>query len=267
MHRAIALCVLASFAAGSALANDKWDLGSFGGDDVALNNRNELLHGASQVHDLQSTGSPPDADWIRLRVRARRSYQVHVSSTNLYWTNIDASVCLAGFCADLERVDSSGNVLQDPSTLEGSTYSVGVRWIANASGNEYVRVTGPVGTALTSSDQYEITFLDTTYGLPRFNNSASQTTLLMIQNLRTGSVSGNIDFYSAAGSLLVSAPLSVAANGVVVVNTAALAGLAGQSGSALIAHTGGWGALTGKAVAVEGSTGFTFDTPITPVPR
>jgi hypothetical protein len=265
MLRTLAVWILV-LASGAVFANDKWDVGSFGGDDVALNNRNELLHGASQVHDLQATGSPPDVDWIRLRVRARRSYEVRVSSTNLYWKN-DVSFCLIGVCSSLERVDSSGNVLQDPASLEGSSYSVGVRWIAAATGNEYVRVTGPDGTALVSSDQYEITFLDTTYALPRFNNSSTQSTLLLVQNLRTGSVAGSVDFYDGGGTLLVSVPLTVSGNGVAVINTAAIPALVGQSGSARIAHTGGWGALAGKAVSVEPATGFAFDTPILPVPR
>jgi hypothetical protein len=40
-----------------------------------------------------------------------------------------------------------------------------------------------------------------------------------------------------------------------------------QKKSALtIAHTGGYGALA-KSVALEPSTGFSFDTPFTPIPR
>jgi hypothetical protein len=44
-------------------------------------------------------------------------------------------------------------------------------------------------------------------------------------------------------------------------------GLAGQSGAAEIAQMGGYGALTGKAVALEPATGFTFDTSIVALPR
>jgi hypothetical protein len=32
-----------------------------------------------------------------------------------------------------------------------------------------------------------------------------------------------------------------------------------------IAHVGGYGALSGKAVSLEPSTGFTFDTAMTPI--
>ena len=37
--------------------------------------------------------------------------------------------------------------------------------------------------------------------------------------------------------------------------------------SAAITHLGGYGALTGKAVALEPATGFTFDTEVHPLPR
>jgi hypothetical protein len=55
--------------------------------------------------------------------------------------------------------------------------------------------------------------------------------------------------------------------GVQVIQTASNPALSGGSGSALIAQLGGYGALAGKAVALEPATGFTFDTAITPVPR
>jgi len=61
--------------------------------------------------------------------------------------------------------------------------------------------------------------------------------------------------------------LSIPVNGVQSINTATIAALAGMAGSASIAHTGGYGAIAGKAVALEPSTGFTFDTPVLPVPR
>jgi hypothetical protein len=34
-----------------------------------------------------------------------------------------------------------------------------------------------------------------------------------------------------------------------------------------VAHDGAYGALAGKAVALEPATGFTFDTPLVPRPR
>jgi hypothetical protein len=50
-----------------------------------------------------------------------------------------------------------------------------------------------------------------------------------------------------------------------VFDTSSIPTLAGESGSARVAHFGGVGALAGKAVALEPSTGFTFDTALAPL--
>ena len=227
----------------------------------------QIPHGASQIHDLQSTGTPPDEDWVQIRVRNRHSYEARVSGTSgVFWINVDGPPCGAGFCASLDRVDSAGNVLQPGAMLEGSSRASSLRWMATASGGAFVRIQGPAGTALGSFDEYEIEFFDTTYALPRFNNSATQTTVFILQNLKAAAILGSVDFYNATGSLLHSEAISLPASGGLVLNTAALP-VAGQSGFALVPHNGGWGALAGKAVALEPATGFTFDTQLTTMPR
>ena len=268
MRCAPVVCVLAVLAAAPlAFANDRWDQGTLGDDDGPTSNPNEIPHGASQIHDLQSSGAPADQDWVQIRVRNRHSYEARVSgASGIFWINVDGLPCAAGLCASLDRVDAAGNVLQPGAMLEGSSRASSLRWAATATGGAFVRIQGPSGTALSSFDEYEIEFFDTTYALPRFNNSATQTTVLIIQNLKTTTVIGTVDFYNAAGTLLHSEPVSLPAAGTLVLNTAGLP-VAGQSGSALIAHNGGWGALAGKAVALEPATGFTFDTPLTTMPR
>ncbi len=47
-------------------------------------------------------------------------------------------------------------------------------------------------------------------------------------------------------------------------NTSTVSGVSGQSGILTVSHGGGYAALVGKAVAVEPSTGFTFDTALEP---
>jgi hypothetical protein len=268
MRRAALFALLLALAAvPSVRAHDRWDLGTLGNDDSPSGNPNEVAHGASQVHDLEATGSPADQDWIQVAVRARHSYEARVSGTSgVYWSTLDGLPCVAGMCARLDRMDFGGTVLQGASTLEGDNRAAAVRWIAPVTGSGYLRVQGPTGTALGTFDGYQFEFFDTTYAVARFNNSATQITVLVIQNLRAAAVTGNIDFYNAAGTLLHSAPLSVPGAGSLVLNTATLP-VAGQSGSVLIAQTGGWGALAGKAVALEPATGFTFDTPLVSMPR
>jgi hypothetical protein len=52
-----------------------------------------------------------------------------------------------------------------------------------------------------------------------------------------------------------------------VTNTASVAGLPGQSGSITLTHDGAYGALAGKAVALEPATGLSFDSPLSCKPR
>jgi hypothetical protein len=52
-----------------------------------------------------------------------------------------------------------------------------------------------------------------------------------------------------------------------VLNAASVAGTAGQGGSVTVTHDGGYGALAGKAVALEPASGYSFDSPMVPRPR
>jgi hypothetical protein len=130
---------------------------------------------------------------------------------------------------------------------------------------------------MTPDSQYELQFLDTTYFVPRINNSATQITILVLQNAGGAgeilpipgplSVDGTIHFYDSSGAELYAQPFILPPNGSYVLNTATIPALAGKSGSATIAHDGPYGALAGKAVALEPATGFTFDTTLVPKPR
>jgi hypothetical protein len=242
--------------------DDRWEAGTFGGDDTA-GTANELVHGAVQRgHDLQGA---PDQDWTVARSKARHSYEARVSSGTVLWNPGNCADCAA-----FDRMTANGTAVLTPGVPDGATSLVfattlAVRWIAAAAGNELLRVHG--GDILSAIDMYDLEFHDTTYFLPRFNNSSSQVTVLVVQNTKDSPVAGEIHFYDAAGALLSTQPLSLAAQGVQVLNSAAVPALAGQSGSVTIAHLGGYGALAGKGVALEPATGFTFDTPLTPLPR
>jgi hypothetical protein len=61
--------------------------------------------------------------------------------------------------------------------------------------------------------------------------------------------------------------VSLAPRGSLALNTATVAGVAGQSGSLTLSHDGEYGALVGKAVALEPATGFTFDSPLVTRPH
>jgi hypothetical protein len=204
-----------------------------------------------------------DRDWMVVRSKTRHSYEARVSSGTVIWNRATCMVCAA-----FDRVNQLGTVLT-PGVPDGATTlragTLAVRWIAGAGADEFLRADGRITHA--AIDTYDLEFYDTTYFLPRFNNSSSQVTVLVVQNTKDVPVTGEIHFYDAEGALLSTQPLSLAAQGVQVLNSAAVPALAGQSGSVTIAHLGGYGALAGKGVALEPATGFTFDTDLTPLPR
>jgi hypothetical protein len=267
MRRALVVCTLAVAAAVPVGGHDKWEFGQAGGDDDA-DTVNSLAPGRGQAHDLEQDGVTPDEDWFRVAVRARQSYEVRASGSTVAFAIQAGPICQAQFCAVMTRVDDGGAALQQAVASEGEPRIPVLRWTASASGAEYVRVRGGGPPATWGpNDEYTIEMSNTTVFLPRFNNTATQTTVLIVQNTTSAALSGAIDFWNAAGALLHSEPLSLPARGVVTVNAAGIAALVGQSGSASIAHSGTYGAIVGKAAALEPATGFTFDTAFTTAQR
>jgi hypothetical protein len=62
-------------------------------------------------------------------------------------------------------------------------------------------------------------------------------------------------------------PFTLAPRQTLVLNTATVAGVAGQGGTITVSHDGRYGDLAGKTVALEPSTGFSFNSPMLPAPR
>jgi len=251
----------ALFVGRTAGADDSWDQATY--PDNNLSGSNTLLHGVVQTHDLQSHANP-DEDYFKVPVRAHQSYEARVYGSTVIFQP-PPPTCPAGVCARLERVDLNGIPLQQAQQVEGNLATAAVRWTPTADAGEFLRVTGP--DVATTYDQYTIVFLNTTLFGPRFNNSATQITNVLLQNLTTAQASGEIDFWSTAGVLLHAEPFSIPAHGGLVVNSSTLPGASGASGTLSVSHNAGYAGLTGKAVALEASTGFTFDTPLAPLPR
>jgi hypothetical protein len=136
-----------------------------------------------------------------------------------------------------------------------------VRWLDVGDARLRVRP-GTIGRT-TAENKYDIVLVDTTLFLPRFNNTGTQRTVLILQNTRERAVSGKIFFRQNDGTAWPNYPFTIAPQALLVLDTGSIPQIGQSSGSASIAHTGGVGALTGKAVALEPSTGFTFDTALT----
>jgi hypothetical protein len=249
-------------------ADDKWETPTGWSDDTN-NTPNQLIHGGLQTHDIQGPAQahPSDVDFSFVAAKARHSYEVKVFSTTscFYRPN----------CADVSRVDAfdgatilTAGIRPDSQLRNGAAGWMAVRWTSNADQMDLIRVNGyEDADAALATNQYDIQMLDTTYLVPRWNNSGTQITIFLIQNGTNAPIAGSIFFYNASGAVLHTQPLSLPANGLQVVSTVGIPALAGASGSAAITHDGGYGALAGKAVALEPSTGFAFDTPITPIPH
>jgi hypothetical protein len=255
-NRRMTAAVLCGLVASVSMAHaeDHWDL-IVAGDNACASTTAELVHGGGQTHDLEGTAPTFDVDWARIQQRAYRSYEVRLHSSTLKFAQT-ASLQLSG-CPT--------GVLQAAVPYEGAAYdAASLRWLSTGDVDVFTRTTA--GSTQTARSRYEIQLLETTYAVPRFNNSATQQTILLLQNTRAEAVAGQVHFFAAGGTLLHSQPFAVGARGVLVLNTAGIVALAGQSGSLQVAHDGGYGALAGKAVSLEPATGFAFDTLLAPIP-
>ncbi|MET0554460.1 MAG: hypothetical protein ABW221_15555 [Vicinamibacteria bacterium] len=251
------LALLAWSVAGRA---DEWDSASEGDDGTFTDNT--LFHGSRQQHDLGThVGFVADQDWYLMAMRPFSSYEVIVDGQT-------GDLILGA--NQLQRMDANGVLAQTGSVSEDPG-TVKLKWRtgpAGASVANFVRVHSPgCGTACDLIDTYRIRFYETTYTVPRFNNSGTQSTVLVVQNATSQACEVMSAYFSGAGALLTTQVDTLAAAATFVRPTAGLAPLAGQSGSIRLLHTCGYDGLSGKAVAIEPATGFTFDTEIVSRPR
>ena len=264
MHKTLRLIAAISLAlagAGTASSTDYWDL-STNNDNGFIETFNELAHGLSQQHDLQANPGPvADEDWTFFFTPPRSSFEAVIDS---------ASGDIAGPLTMFQRLDGGGSMVVQTSEIANVGATVGtniaLRW-QNTNSTftlNYLRVrSGGCTTDCGPEDQYHLRVYDTTVAVPRFNNAAGQITVLIVQNPTawTRDIAGTVYFWSPTGTLLGSAPFALGAKAALVLNTAAVMGVAGQTGTITISHDGGYGNLAAKSVALEPSTGFSFDTP------
>ena len=238
---------------------DVWDRG----DQFAATTANELLHGSEQIHELgpSGAGSGRDIDHFRIGQRSYASYAVEVDGI----TN-DLSNAIV-----LERM-VNGTVAQTAVPATADAQSRTLSWMNLGPSNfmtTRIRIysSQPCNNCTSSFASYHIRAYDTTYRVPRFNNSATQVTVLLVHNQSDLYVQGRVHFWAADGGLLGTHPFFLGPKRLLVQNTSELPFAVGVGGSMTITHTGRYGDLSGKAVALEPATGFTFETPLTPVPR
>ncbi len=252
---------------GFAAAIDSWDQTAGHMDDNSGTD-NELTNGSEQLHDLQAVSAVVDQDWYLVGQQPYSSYEVVVDGLTEEVASIPASE--AADHVQLDLVNNAGVVATagSASSSIGAARSLRFRNATPAQvASQYVRVmsgTDGCEAACTANAQYRIVTRETTLLLPRFNNAGTQTTILMLQNASGDAITATARFWSGAGVLLGSSSAAIPGHGVWVLPTQTVTGAAGVSGSGTIDHTGRYGAIVGKAVALEPSTGFTFDTAVVP---
>lgn len=274
--RGLAAGLLAICAGGAPVAaSDRWETTFHNLTDDTSSTPNVLRHAQPQVgHDLEGN---PDEDWAMIRVKNGHSYEARVSSDTVYFD----PACGSPECPRFDRVSAGGVVMTagvvSSDDVGGFDFGPGlglvssgltVRWVSSSDGKEFLRVRGDAAGAMPAGLNYTLEFYDTTYFVPRWNNTATQQTVFIIQNTTNAAVNATILFFIGNGTQIYSQGFTaIPINGVVTFSTASVTTLANQAGSARIVHNGGYGALAGKAVALEPATGFTFDTAMEPLPR
>jgi hypothetical protein len=253
-----ALVVAALLSTAAAARADVWDTQTQSDNTVAT--ENELVHGSDQRHDLGALPGPAaDEDWYRLRQAPRSSYEAVVEAAG-------AEVLPTW---ELQLLRFGSQVVAD-SAAAGAGQARSLRFRNTSSvviDDQHVRVrSAGCTTSCTAGDAYRIRFRETTLSVPRFNNSGSQRTVLILRSQAGDPIAGTVYFWREPGTLvgITGTPFTLPARATIVLDTSSLEGLAGQSGAITIAHDGGYGSLSGKSVAVEPATGFSFDSPLLP---
>lgn len=237
---------------------DVWDTASESDNDV--NTDNELVHGSEQVHDLSAQAGPvADQDWYRVTLPPYSSFEVVMDGTT-------GDLNVAFDETQLDLLDAAGTaLLQNHSCIGSACFSKRLGWRnATASAVLYnVRVSGAgCGTTCTTSDQYRIIGRETTVYLARFNNAGAQITVLLSQNASDAPLNASYFYWSTTGTLLQTGSLAAfASHNLNVFNTTNFPPLQGVGGHITIAHDAPYGTLNVKSVALEPTTGFSFDTP------
>jgi len=221
----------------------------------------ELAHGTDAVYDLAAQPGPvADADVFRINQKPHSSYEVVVDATS--------GDIGAGQGPFVERLAADGSTVLQSSSPIGTGSSRTLRWRNTTSAEvegETIRVrSAGCGTDCGPDDVYRIRSYETSYSVPRFNNAGTQITVLILQNPTNDAISGEVYFWISSGALVAVEPFTLNPKGTLVLDTTTVPGADGVGGAITVAHDGGYGDLSGKTVAVEPATGFSFDSPLLP---
>lgn len=241
---------------GGGVITDPQGVGTIVNDDVGLESL-ELSHGYVGRRSLASVGGAEKRDIYRIAQERFASYEVVVD---------EASGDLQPL--SLQLIDSDGSTVLAESIPVGTGPARSLRSPVVSSRpvtDQTVRVSsGGCQTDCGPDDTYRIRAYETTFRIPRFNNSGSQVTLVVLHNPTDEAIGGTALFWDPSGSPLATSLFLLNPKETTVVFGS---GVPGLSGSITVTHSGPYGSLAGKAVSLEPATGFSFDTPMLPRDR
>ena len=210
----------------------------------------ELGHGSQITEDLN--GAP---DRYRIGQKAYSSYEVVVDP-------------VAGNPAlTLSRVDGSGTL--DPARLAAQHD----RHVAEpaldrtrppptSTPSASASATRRAGRRAPRATSTLLRAYETTLAIPRYNQTGTQSTVIVLQNPTSYTIAGTVYFWNARGR---AGELGACSRSPPRARScwppAPSRACRARPGRITIAHNARYGDLTGKAVAIEPATGFTFDTP------
>ncbi|MET0555467.1 MAG: ELWxxDGT repeat protein [Vicinamibacteria bacterium] len=148
--------------------------------------------------------------------------------------------------------------------------SPSLRWWSGALAQvetRFLRVATMDGAPGTPDQVYRLRLYETTLRGPRFQNSGSNRTSLVLHNASDEPVTGEAAFHDQDGLVRQLLPLSLPARGTSVTALWELPAIQGLAGSLTIAHDAPHGSLSGKTVTVDVETGLAFDHPLEVRPR
>lgn len=255
----LTLGFLASIALVAPLsAADVWDLQS-DSDDLSNTTDNQLIPGSVQQHDLEVRPGPlADQDWYLFPQKPHSSYEIIID-------NVSGDLGITGLTFDRLAPDRTTIVQSAEPAVAGSLgFARALRFTndTDATVNGYLRVANAFcSTTCGGDDIYVIRVRETTVNVARFNNAASQTTVVHLQNTTNQPLNVTSYYWSAGGALLTKVSTVLSAKAMQVLMTASVPELAGLSGHLTVAHDGPYAGVNVRAIALEPETGFSFDTP------
>jgi len=227
-------------------------------DDGVAIELHGLEHGDRQVRDLAPVGAAPASHLYIVTQPPHTSWEVVVDQ---------ASGDLGtGAGPAVDRVGNDLTTILQSSAPVGTGPARRLRWRNTGSTtlDSYVRVSSlACGTDCGSDDVYRVRAYETTGRIPRFNQGGGQVSVVILQNVTSSSISGDVHFWSGSGALLHTQPFTLNAHGAQSLILATMPQLTGLSGTITVPHNGPHGGVVGKAVSVDAVSGLAFDSLLT----